>query len=33
MKMLVVKDVRELNDRTFRLNQYKYYYNKPEKLV
>lgn len=29
MKMLVVKDMRELNDRTFRLNQYKYYYNKP----
>lgn len=33
MKMLLVRDVRELNQRTFKLHQYKLYYGKPEQLV
>lgn len=33
LKMLYSKDVRETNEKTFKLNEYKYYYGKPEKLV
>ncbi len=31
--MLLVKDVRTLNRKTFQLHQYRNYYNKAEKLV
>jgi CTD small phosphatase-like protein 2 len=33
MKMLLVKDVRDLNQRTFKLHQYRHYYGRPEQLV
>lgn len=31
--MLLVKDVRTLNRKTFQLHRYRNYYNKAEKLV
>ena len=33
MKLLMCKDVREVNERTFKLTKYRNYYAKPEKLV
>ena len=33
LKMMQVKDVRELNQRTFKLHQYRLYYGRPEQLV
>lgn len=32
-ELIFVKDVRTKNKATFKLNKYKYYYTKPEKLV
>ena len=33
MGLMTVQDVRQTNRKTFKLQQYKYYYGEPERMV